>query len=31
VIHIKMHEQWTCCAIDAGHTQYVCSMKLVVG
>jgi hypothetical protein len=31
VIHIKMHEQWTCCAIDVNHTQYVCGMKLVVG
>jgi hypothetical protein len=31
VIHIKMHEQWTCCAIDVQQKQYKCTMKLVVG
>lgn len=30
VIHIKMHEEWTCCPISL-LGQYLCSMKLVVG
>jgi hypothetical protein len=30
VIHIKMHELWTCCPV-APYGPYVCSMKLVAG